>query len=431
MVGSAPAGWDRFDDRLKVFDLRSGFFFDDGFVTTDEKYMKRAIALAQKGSGWVNPNPMVGAVVVKNDRIIGEGFHEYFGGPHAEVNALKDLNWREQPGLLHDASLYVTLEPCSHQGKTPPCAHLIAESGIRKVVVGMADSNPLVNGKGIGFLQSHDVEVVTGVLEAKIRKLNEVFIKYITTGWPFVVLKTAMTLDGKIATVNNASRWITGTASRTLVHRMRQQLAAVMVGADTVIYDDPLLNIRLKPGRGKNRIFPGQPVGNRTGPAVEISAQDPVPYWKNPLKIVVDSHARIPLHARVLMVNSQLAILATTDAAPEAKLRDIKRLGAQVLVCPVKEGRVDLRFLMESMGVMGIDSIMVEGGSALAFSALKEGIVDKVVSFIAPKILGGDKAPTPVGGEGIAAMEDALPLFNVSYRKTGNDLLVEGYLKEP
>ncbi len=390
--------------------------------------MKRAIVLAQKGSGWVNPNPMVGAVVVKNSHIIGEGFHEYFGAPHAEVNALKELNWRDQPELLHNATLYVNLEPCSHQGKTPPCTHLIAESGIRRVVIGMTDPNPLVNGKGIEFLQSRHIIVDVGILGARARKLNEVFIKYISTGRPFVILKTAMTLDGKIATVNNASRWITGAASRKMVHLMRQQLTAVMVGVDTVISDDPRLDIRLKPGRGNPMLAPDQPVGKQKRFSAKNNDPDSIYSWKHPIKIIADSHARIPLHARVLTINPQLTILATTEAAPKNKLHDIERLGAQVLVCPQTEGRVDLPFLMESLGVMGIDSIMIEGGSTLAFSALSEGVVDKVVSFIAPKILGGSKAPTPVGGAGIKVMENALPLFEVSYRKAGDDIVVEGYL---
>ncbi|MCK9203080.1 MAG: bifunctional diaminohydroxyphosphoribosylaminopyrimidine deaminase/5-amino-6-(5-phosphoribosylamino)uracil reductase RibD [Bacteroidales bacterium] len=387
----------------------------------EEKYMRRAIRLARLGTGWVDPNPMVGAVLVKDGKIIGEGFHEYFGGPHAEVNALKNFCQAEVPswdgtinempvremmekilesarGLLQDATLYLTLEPCAHEGKTPPCAGFIVESGISRVVVGLKDPNPDVNGKGIGILRAGGVEVTTGVLEKEIRSLNEVFIKYITTRDPFVVLKTAMTLDGKTATITNASRWITGEASRKMVHRMRQQLGGVMVGVNTIMFDDPQLNIRLQ-ARKK---------------------------WKNPLKIVTDTHGRIPLGAKIFKQDPQLALIATTGLASKSRLRDMERLGAQVLICPVKDDRVDLRFLMRSLGVMGIDSVMIEGGGALAFSAIKAGIVDKIVTFIAPKILGGKNAPTPVGGDGIPLMEQAVMLEDMKARKIGQDIMVEG-----
>jgi len=399
-------------------------------VTEDEKYMRRAMTLAHRGAGWVNPNPMVGAVLVKEGRIIGEGFHEYFGGPHAEVNALMNLLYssgseglvnadatvkqiRELPGamngLLKDTTLYVTLEPCTHQGKTPPCTDLIVECGIRSVVIGMEDPNPLVNGKGVAFLRAHGIQVTVGVLEAAVRSLNEVFIKFITEKIPFVVLKTAMTLDGKIATVTNASRWITGEASRKMVHRMRQQFSAVMVGVDTVFFDNPQLNIRLNAGKG----------GISTSPLS----------WKNPLKIITDTRARIPIDATVLQVDPQLTVVATTALAPAAKLREIERTGAQVLVCPQKDNMVDLHFLIQSLGLMEVDSVMIEGGSTLAFSALKEGLVDKVVSFIAPKILGGKEAPGAVGGAGITTMEEAISLSEMRFRKIGEDLLVEGRIK--
>ncbi len=360
--------------------------------------MKRAISLASRGSGWVNPNPLVGAVVVKNGEVIGEGYHEYFGGPHAEVNAISHAS-----GPVEGATLYVTLEPCIHHGKTPPCAELIVESRIRRVIVGMTDPNPMVNGKGMAFLRSHGIEVVSSVMEPAIRKQNEVFIRFITTGLPFVVLKTAMTLDGKIATVTNASRWITGEPSRRLVHRMRQQFSAVMVGVETVLYDDPMLNIRL-------RNNPALPAG-----------------WKNPLKIVADSHARIGLTAKVFTHEPQLTIIAVTEQADKNKLREIRRTGAQVVVCRENSGKVDLKQLMQQLGAMGIDSVMIEGGSTLAFSALNEGVTDKVMSFIAPKILGGTKAPTAVGGKGIPRMEEAMQLRDLSYRKVGEDILVEGY----
>ncbi len=360
--------------------------------------MERALRLARKGAGWVNPNPMVGAVLVKDGQVIGEGFHEFFGGPHAEVHAIKNAT-----GSPEGATLYVTMEPCSHYGKTPPCTDLIVSGKLAKVVIGMQDPNPAVNGTGIEYLRSHGIEVVQGVKEAECKVLNEAFIKHISTGMPFVVLKTAMTLDGKIATVSNASRWITGDASRKLVHRMRQELSAVLVGVDTVIYDNPLLNIRL---RGRS--------------------------WKNPLKVIADTRARIPLDAAVLTNDPQLTIVATTDLSEPAKRKDLERLGVQVLMCPVRNGVVDLEYLLKALGTMGVDSVMIEGGSTLAYSALQNGLVDKVVSFIAPKILGGKKAPTPVGGEGIGTMEEALQLRDLSVRKVGEDLMVTGYpLKGP
>lgn len=367
-------------------------------MTIDQKYMQRAISLAKRGMGWVNPNPMVGAVLVKDGLIIGEGFHEYFGGPHAEVNALRSVK-EPSDETIAGATLYVTLEPCSHEGKTPPCAKLIAEKKITRVVIGMADPNPLVNGSGISFLKSEGIAVEVGLMEQRIRELNEVFTKFITTGMPFVVLKTAMTLDGKIATVTNASRWITGEPSRNLVHRMRQQLSAVMVGVDTVLYDDPLLNIRLKGS------------------------------WKNPLKVIADTQGRIPLESKVLINDPQLTIVATTRLADPEKLKNIERAGAQVLICPVKDHKADLRFVMKSLGTMGIDSVMIEGGSTLAFSVLQERLVDKVVSFMAPKILGGASAPTAVGGSGIASMDKAINLVNLRTRKVGNDLMIEGWIE--
>jgi diaminohydroxyphosphoribosylaminopyrimidine deaminase/5-amino-6-(5-phosphoribosylamino)uracil reductase len=359
----------------------------------DFGYMRRAVVLAAKGTGWVNPNPKVGAVLVKDGRIIGEGYHAMFGEAHAEVNAI--ANASEDPS---GATLYVTLEPCSHQGKTPPCTDLIAACGIARVVVGITDPNPLVNGRGIDYLQNRGISVTTGILEKEIRVQNEIFVKYITTGLPFMMFKWAMTLDGKIATVTNASRWITGEASRRYVHRMRHAYSAVMVGVNTVIWDDPLLNNRLR-------------------------IRNP----KHPIKVIADTHGRIPLHSKVIVNDPQLLLLATTARAEAGKLKDLERMGVQVLVCPEKDEKVDLAFVMKSLGAMGIDSVMLEGGSTLAFSALREGLVDKVSAFIAPKILGGAAAPTPVDGAGIGCMEEAIVLSGLKVRKIGEDMLAEGY----
>jgi diaminohydroxyphosphoribosylaminopyrimidine deaminase/5-amino-6-(5-phosphoribosylamino)uracil reductase len=366
---------------------------------SDKAFMTRAIALAKRGAGWVNPNPMVGAVLVNAGKIIGEGFHEFFGGPHAEVNAVNSVN-EENIAAIKGSTLYVTLEHCSHFGKTPPCVDLIIEKKIGRVFIGMIDPNPIVSGTSIKKLVENGIQVETGLLEKETKKLNEVFIKYIQTGLPFVVLKSAMTLDGKIATVTNASRWITGDKSRKIVHHMRQQLSSVMVGVNTIITDDPLLNIRMK----------GE--------------------WKNPLKIIADTHLRIPTDSKVFTNEPQLTLVATTALADKIKQKELERMGVQILVCPVKYGRVDLQFLMKSLGLMGIDSVLLEGGSTLAFSALKEGIVAKVVSFIAPKILGGSIAPTPVGGDGVEKMEDAIALTNITVKKVGEDLMIEAFVKK-
>lgn len=360
----------------------------------DKMWMKEALKLAEKGCGFVNPNPMVGALLVHDGQIIGSGYHEYFGGPHAEVNAIRDAV-SNHPELIHLSTLYVTLEPCSHTGKTPPCTDLILEHKIPRVVIAMQDPNPLVAGRGMATLKTAGVEVSTGVMAEEAVRLNEVFIKFITTGKPFVILKSAATLDGKIATVTNASGWITGEPSRRYVHRLRQRLSSVMVGVDTVIADDPLLNIRL-PGK-----------------------------WRQPFKIVADSSLRIPLTSRLLAVDPQLTIVATSREADISKVRGIERLGAQVVMVPKSDHRLDLAALAEILGTMGIDSVLLEGGSTIAFSALRAGIVDKVVYFIAPRILGGASAPSPVGGAGIADMEDAIQLHNMNVKRIGEDLMVE------
>jgi diaminohydroxyphosphoribosylaminopyrimidine deaminase / 5-amino-6-(5-phosphoribosylamino)uracil reductase len=359
------------------------------------KYMARALRLAEKGSGWVRPNPLVGAVLVKAGKIIGEGYHEHFGGPHAEVNALAACT-TDPSG----ATLYVTIEPCSHTGKTPPCVDLLIAKKIVKVVAGMTDPNPLVNGRGIAMLRNAGIEVETGVLEERVRRQNEPFIKYITSGLPFVVLKTAMTLDGKIATVTNASRWITGETSRKLVHKMRQKYAAVLVGIDTVVWDDPQLNVRLK-----------------------------IKNVRQPLKVILDSTLRISTGARVLMQEPQLALIATTEQADKKNIREIERTGAQVLICPDRNGKVDMAYLMKALGAMDIESVMIEGGSKVAFSALEEGIVDRITAFVSPKILGGEAAPTPVGGRGIERMEDSIGLMDLEVKKLGADILIDGRVK--
>ena len=359
-------------------------------------YMTRALELARLGVGYTNPNPMVGAVIVKENKIIGEGFHENYGGPHAEINAFESATED-----VSGSTMYVTLEPCSHYGKTPPCAHALVEKGIKRVVVAMEDPNPRVAGKGIQILQDNGIEVSVGMMEPEARKLNEIFIKYITTNLPFCILKTAMTLDGKIATTGGDSKWISAEDSRSYVHKLRHQVSAIMVGIGTILADNPMLTTRL----------------------------DTVP-GKNPIRIIVDTRGRIPLEANVLRVDEQTkTILVTTELAPREKLAHLESTGIKVLLTPLKNNQVDLNHLMTSLGEQKIDSILLEGGSTLNYSALSEGIVDKIISFIAPKIIGGAQAKTPVGGQGRSLMKDAFLIKDMNITRFGEDIMVEGYLR--
>ena len=361
-------------------------------IKVNEKYMKYALTLARKGVGKVNPNPLVGAVLVKSGKIIGEGYHEFYGGAHAEINALKSA--RES---VDGATLYVTLEPCAHYGKTPPCVEAIIKNKIAQVVIGSLDPNPLVSGKGILRLKEAGVQVVTGVLEEECKKLNEVFVKYIIQKEPFVVLKSAMSLDGKIATVTGESKWITGEAARYGVHQLRNTFLGIMVGVETVIKDDPQLTCRIMNGR-------------------------------NPIIIVVDSRLRIPMTSKILTGESKV-IVATTRQAEQSKVSQLRELGISVLVLESHKGRVDLKQLMKQLGKLEIDSILLEGGASLNESALKAGIVDKVQFYIAPKIIGGEKAKTPIGGEGIKHLEDAIQIKDLKMQVGGEDIILEGYVE--
>lgn len=361
-------------------------------IKVNEKYMKYALTLARKGVGKVNPNPLVGAVLVKSGKIIGEGYHEFYGGAHAEINALKSA--RES---VDGATLYVTLEPCFHYGKTPPCVEAIIKSKIAKVIIGSLDPNPLVSGKGILRLKETGVQVVTGVLEEECKKLNEVFMKYIEKKEPFVILKSAMTLDGKIATVTGESKWITSEAARHEVHQLRNAFSGIMVGVETIIQDNPQLTCRIMNGR-------------------------------NPIIIVVDSRLRIPMASKILTGESKV-IIATTKQAEESKVSQLQELGISVFILESHKGRVNLKQLMKQLGQLGIDSILLEGGASLNESALKAGIVDKVQFYIAPKIIGGEKAKTPVGGEGIKRLEDAIQIKDLKMQVMGKDIVLEGYVE--
>lgn len=361
----------------------------------DEQYMKRVLHLAEKGIGKTSPNPMVGAVIVKNGEMIGEGFHEKYGQAHAEVNAI-----RNAVESVEGSTIYVNLEPCSHYGKTPPCVDLIIEKRLERVVIGSLDPNPRVAGRGIKKLENAGIEVTLGLLEEECKKLNEVFMHYITTKHPFVVLKTAMSLDGKIATVLGESKWITGEEARLDVQGLRNRLTAIMVGVNTVITDNPQLTCRLKDGR-------------------------------NPIRIIVDSRLRIPHDSWVLknQVENQ-TIIATTELAPKVALNQLEGMGAKIMICNKKNDQVDLHDLMSRLGALNIDSILLEGGSTLNDSALANGIVHKMITYVAPMIIGGATSKTPVGGMGIATLDQAYPLNIDSMERVGYDMKITAYLKQ-
>jgi diaminohydroxyphosphoribosylaminopyrimidine deaminase / 5-amino-6-(5-phosphoribosylamino)uracil reductase len=365
-----------------------------------EKYMKRAIELAERGVGFVNPNPLVGAVIVKDGAIVGEGYHAKCGENHAEINAFEDAAWRGES--VEGATMYVTLEPCSHYGKTPPCADAIIEKKIAKVVIGLVDPNPLVAGRGAEKLRGAGIEVVTGVMESEIRRQNEIFLSYIGSKKPFCIMKTAMTLDGKICTKNGDSKWITNEKSRRYVHELRHRVSAVMVGINTVIADDPMLNTRL---------------------------EDRIP--SDSVKVVVDSKGRIPLSCKLLTMGFEKeTIVATTERAPKDKLDMLESMGCRVIVSPEKHGRVDLAHVMAELGKLGIDSVLLEGGGSLNFGALREKIVNKVECFVAPLIIGGRDSKTPVEGDGVDYVKDGIKVDDIEISEFDGDILIKGYIGE-
>jgi len=358
----------------------------------DEKYMRIALELAKKGKGRTSPNPMVGAVIVKDSEIVGTGYHKKAGTPHAEIHAIKDAGDNAK-----NSTMYVNLEPCSHYGRTPPCTDAIIKAGISRVVIAMTDPNPKVNGKGKAILESQGIEVKTGILEQEAKKLNEVFIKYITTGMPFVTLKVAMSLDGKIATFCRRSKWISCEDSRLLVHQIRNEVDAIVIGIGTVLCDDPTLTTRLPDGNGRDAV-----------------------------RIVLDSRARIPLDSKILNLNSEArTIVAVTNLAEEEKIEQLKKY-ADVLVISEKDGRVNLTELMKKLAEMEITNVLIEGGAEVNASALKERIVDRVMFFIAPKIIGGNSAPGPIGGDGVEDPSKAIKLTDISIMNSGSDILVIG-----
>ena len=402
-----------------------GIFFMP-YKQQDIEYMQRAIALAKKGAGFVNPNPMVGCVVVKDNEIITEGYHEYYGGLHAERNALTHTT-----SDCKGATLYVTLEPCCHHGKTPPCTDIIIEKGIKKVVVGLLDPNPLVSGKGISILQNAGIEVITGVEVDEIKELNKVFLKYIKTKRPYVILKTAMTLDGKIASYTGDSKWITNDRSRQLVHKLRSEMMGIVAGIGTVKADNPMLNCRLE---GQ------QTTDNRQQTSIH-----------QPIRIIVDTKASISLDSNIVKTaNEYRTILAigrdvtpvaseknecrdvtpvaseqTTDNRQQTTVEKLRSFNVEILQCEEKDGHVDINDLMIKLGEKGIDSLLLEGGSCLNAAFLDAGCVDEVYAFVAPKIIGGEHSKSPIGGKGIELMKDAITFDKVEIEQIENDILIK------
>jgi diaminohydroxyphosphoribosylaminopyrimidine deaminase/5-amino-6-(5-phosphoribosylamino)uracil reductase len=366
-------------------------------MTEDERYIRLALKLARKGLGATSPNPMVGAVVVKGNTIVGQGYHHRAGEPHAEILAL-----RQAGAKARGATLYLNLEPCDHFGRTPPCTRAILQAGIRRVVAGMKDPNPLVSGGGIRRLRRAGVRVDVGILEKECRELNAPFCKYITRKRPFVTLKAAASLDGKVATRSGDSRWISSETSRNYVHRLRQAMDAVMVGIGTVLKDDPLLTVRL-PGGGKSR---------------------------QPLRVIVDSRLRIPLHSQLVRTAGQYpTLVATTQAASLSRMRRLAaaNVGVATIAKDVR-GHVSLSGLMKELARRGVVSLLLEGGSTLNASALREGVVDRLLFFLAPKIIGGQGAPGVIGGDGTLRIKDAEPVEILKVRRIGPDILIEGAL---
>lgn len=364
----------------------------------DRYYMQMALELALRGTGRTSPNPLVGAVVVRDRQVVGRGYHKRYGGAHAEVNALE-----EAAEKARGATLYVTLEPCNHTGKTPPCTDKILAAGIRRVVVAMRDPNPGVRGGGNDRLRAAGLQVVEDVALEAARRQNEFFLKHTRTGKPFVILKCAATLDGRIATRTGHAQWVSGPEARRFVHELRHAVDGIMVGVGTVKADDPSLTTRLPEGGGRD-----------------------------PHRIILDTHLSIPLNARVLTQPSkaQTILVAGRDVAPGAR-RQAESAGARVMTVPCRDGKVDLAAALERLGAEGLASILVEGGSRVCGSALRAGLVDKLCFFFAPKLLGGDDGIPICRGPGAAQMPDCLKVDRIKVHRMGEDILVEGYPAPP
>ncbi|MCE5194548.1 MAG: bifunctional diaminohydroxyphosphoribosylaminopyrimidine deaminase/5-amino-6-(5-phosphoribosylamino)uracil reductase RibD [Nitrospiraceae bacterium] len=357
----------------------------------DALMMKRVLRLAAKASGMTSPNPMVGALLVKNEKIIAEDFHKKPGTPHAEALVIQKTGAKAK-----GTALYVNLEPCCHTEKlTPPCTKAIIESGIKKVILGMKDPNPKVFGRGIKEMENAGIKVVSGVLEKECVKLNEAYIKYITKKIPFVTMKVAMTLDGKIATPEGESKWITGEKARQYVHNLRSSTDAVMTAIGTIKADDPQLTSRIK---GK----------------------------KDPVRIIIDPRLDIPIDSKILITPPQTIIVASSKLQDKEKKNTL--LGRGVRIIEYEEKNLDLKWLMNILGELEISSVMIEGGSSLNSHALEDGIVDKIMFFIAPKIIGGKESFTAVGGKTFRKLSEAYQIKDINHKTIGEDILIEGYI---
>lgn len=361
-----------------------------------EKYMKMAIEEAKKGEGFTSPNPIVGAVIVKDDKVIGIGYHQKYGENHAEINAFIDAEKNGEN--TEGASIYVTLEPCSHYGKTPPCADAIIKKNIKRVIIGCIDSNPKVAGMGIKKLKEAGIEVIVNVLEEECRKLNEVFFYYTANKKPFVIMKYAMTADGKIASSSGKSKWITSEKSREHSHRFRNKYSSIMVGINTVIKDNPTLNCRL-------------------------------PNTRNPIRIILDSSLKIDLNSNICKTAKDIKTFIATLSNDEKKIKELEDLSIEIIKTENDNGRVSLKYLIKILGEeKHIDSIYAEGGSSLHASLLKERLINKVLIYIAPKILGGEGAKSPIEGIGIDDPNNAVKLKEGGITKIEDDLFLEYYL---
>jgi len=359
----------------------------------NEEYMREALELAKRGRGRVEPNPMVGCVIVKDRRIVGRGYHHKFGEAHAEVEAL-----REAGAAAEGADVYVTLEPCAHYGKTPPCTEALIETKVGRVIIAKGDVNPKTAGLGIQRLREAGIEAVSGVLETEARELNAPYIKLMTKGLSYVTAKWAMSLDGKIATYSGDSRWISCDESRRIVHQLRNEVDAVMVGVGTVLVDDPLLTCRIPGGR-------------------------------SPRRIIVDSTARIPVFSNIVQTAADIpTFVAVTDAAPAERLEQLKDTGCIILKMPANDGRVCIGSLVAETGRLQLTNILVESGGTLLASAIEEKVVDEVKVFVAPLLIGGKNAHTAVAGTGFATIAESLRLKKITFRPVGNDVLIEGRL---
>ncbi|MDD6762074.1 MAG: bifunctional diaminohydroxyphosphoribosylaminopyrimidine deaminase/5-amino-6-(5-phosphoribosylamino)uracil reductase RibD [Clostridiales bacterium] len=353
----------------------------------EEKFMSRAIELARRGEGFVNPNPLVGAVIVKDGRIIGEGWHERYGGLHAERNAIKNLKESAE-----GADIYVTLEPCCHHGKQPPCTEAVVEAGIKNVYVGSYDPNPLVSGRGIEYLREHGINVIENVLREECDALNDIFFHYITTKMPYVIMKAAMSVDGRTASHTGDSKWISNELSREDAHRTRRRCAAIMCGINTVLADDPILNCR---------------------------TENP----SDPVRVICDSHLRIPLNSRIIQTAHRIPTIIATVSHDEERLKALADAGARTVITDGE--RVNLIQLARELGRLKIDSVLAEGGAELHASLLEAGLVDELNIYIAPKIIGGRGAKPVVGGRGVELVRDAYMFSRPEVKVLGDDILLK------